>query len=219
MQTTLATPDTIPSTARPRSPEIIARCAELLGLRGEDVAETVRRLREDDLFVRETRWPSSPRPDTQHVTNLLVAILSGASAKGAARAVTRASFLQWDNDNSQTFAEHRSALPRRLGIFRRRDHRFVDAVEELVAVATVDAAGFDRLAESSFIALGGTWPAMIYLSTGMGLLQAEDERIDGTWTYYDPNDPGAGRPRLLTRESRIAAKAIGELGLLLAGSP
>lgn len=66
---------------------------QVFGMPESHVMEVLRRIREQDLYVRETRSISNrPKATPRHLANLVGALMSGASSRGAAQAVQRMEF-------------------------------------------------------------------------------------------------------------------------------
>lgn len=81
-----------------RTADIVRVAAEEFGVSEKTVSEIVRRIREEGLFVRETRSRTkSPAASARHVAHLIIALMSGAPSRKAAEAVNRASHAEVDS--------------------------------------------------------------------------------------------------------------------------
>ena len=116
----------------PRATELISQVAGATGLTYDEVWRHARYLREDDLFVRETKSPKSWRVGTRDAANLLASIISGEPAVRAAAAVRRMQEAQLDKDGTSTLENYFQWAPGELRSEFSHRRGFIDAIEGLV---------------------------------------------------------------------------------------
>lgn len=121
-----------------RTVEIVSVLQNLTGKRFDEISLLARRLREEGLWVRETRSPNSPRPTARHVAHLILAILHGGVPKAATRAVKQyAENYEYQSDSRcqeglrEAVEEVRDVATPLLALTE-DGHSLVDAVEALI---------------------------------------------------------------------------------------
>lgn len=73
-----------------KTTDVAMIAGEAFGLTSSHVAEIIRRIRERDLYVRETRSKNNrPKATARHLANLVAALMAGASSRTAADAIER----------------------------------------------------------------------------------------------------------------------------------
>lgn len=115
-----------------RATELISQVASATGLTYEEVWRHARYLREDDLFVRETKSPKSWRVGPRDAAHLLGSIISGEPAVRAAAAVRRMQDAQLDKDGTSTLENYFQWAPSELRSEFSHKRGFLDAIEGLV---------------------------------------------------------------------------------------
>lgn len=140
--------------AMPRAAELIQAYADALGLDEAHVALTARRLRENDLFIAETKSPRSWRLSPLDAASLLIALLSSPESLKAARHVMLAAEMELTSQRlevARKLVAERSDMPRWLAqIVEEGEVSFLRAVELLIFNAMGDRNGFaQRFAHSS----------------------------------------------------------------------
>jgi hypothetical protein len=118
--------------------ELWSVLASATGIPFSEVAEIGRRIREDGLFVKETKSPRSPRATERDAANLIAACLSGAStrkAAGAVRALRQTAVSRDDAECLRRNAEAEGSLPEfagKMAVLLKPEHAFVDALEAIL---------------------------------------------------------------------------------------
>lgn len=131
-----------------RTADIVSAISATTGKRVTDVDLSVRRLREADLWVRETKSPRSPRQGARQVAHLVIGLLSGAPAKHIAEPVQEAAdecLYQMDHDVQEGLAAALKNAPpgaEPLRTLLRPDHSIVDAIEAIITVLEADPGYF-----------------------------------------------------------------------------
>ncbi len=121
------------------TPEIAGAVATVMGIRVEDVTETIRRIREGGFWAKETRSPTSIRPSLRDCANLIGALLVGGPAKYAANAVVNlgnsieegnVKFIEINDINKNHISdEHRLNTYNLFSKFNQRGHNLIDGIE------------------------------------------------------------------------------------------
>ena len=127
-----------------RAAALLACFAGTLRLEPDHVELTARRLREADLFIRETKSPRSWNLSARDAARLLIALLSDVPAVSAPMYVRQAERTSIDRKNIRKQREGGDWLPALNGIDR-EDCSFVDAIEQLIMFAVSHFHEFKRL--------------------------------------------------------------------------
>lgn len=139
----------------PRAIELIQVYAETLGFEDTHVALTARRLRENELFIAETKSPRSWRLSPLDAASLLVGLLSSQEALRAPRDVMLAAqmeLLDKSLEHARETLEHHPKLPRWVAqIIEEGEVTFLRAIEIIIFNAMADPNGFAKRFEYSTI--------------------------------------------------------------------
>lgn len=197
-----------------RSSDIVAFCAAEFELDADFVSLTVRRLREADLFVRETRSPRSPRASARDCAHLLGALLADVPAVHAPLAVERLTGTRLQPTALEAIGA--LDLPDFVGFLKHPEVSFVDVVEGFVVMATKLGHGYeDCFAHTRF------WVEKDSYDCGVELfLFDKDQGLPGpdSGQYWHPGLL-CNRARHLKRRSFLDNVAIATLGRRLAENP
>lgn len=131
-----------------RTEDIVRGLVDATGKSIPEMTLMVRRLRENDYWVRETRSPRSPRPAPINVACLLVSILSGATAKDAPNAV-RDSFgtvsERYEGHEADIAAlESFGTFRNTVSLLRKGEHVIAEAIEAMIKDAIEHPVAFKR---------------------------------------------------------------------------
>lgn len=181
------------------------------GIDATEVALKARRLREDGLFVRETRSPNSPRATHRQVANLLVMILSDAPALYAKRTIARAEAMR---NQDVKHVLHNEDAGADFDVFKSDDASFVDCLEALIRRASEDPEGFEQAYRNSYLEFEPlSFRATIYLDVlGPGPLGGR-RIFEATLNYADHSDDlSSPAPQSFRRTTRIEAPLLRSIG-------
>lgn len=194
-----------------RAGNLISMLHAETGIDTTELALKARRLREANLFVRETRSPNSPRASARHVANLLMMILSDAPALYAERTVERASAMTCD-DLKHARANLDAGAD--FELFKRDETSFIDALEFLIEKAAENPGWFQNAYRNTFIEFEPlSFVATIYLHVLEPGPLGGRSVFDATLTYADhSNAITSSAPSAFRRTTRLEAPLLCAIG-------
>ena len=204
-----------------KAKNLIAMLAEQTGIDFDQVTLHARRLREEGLFVRESRSPKCDRANPRHIANLLVMLLSEQPAGHCKKVIGQAEALEVDRIFLDQNARHFAGRSDALEIFSQA-HSFMDALETLVALAIECPEDFDSdvLSSARFPMLSVTFDRQAFTGQIDLSISNQHENIlerDVNWRalihYHDIHRrPGRGASRDFLQQNVIEADLFKEIG-------